>query len=156
MQRRVEARWRTVRALAGRRAPEHGPERDLRVYREVQEVLFRAAAGGAPLVVDSSKTAAWAGGRPAALHLVMGFPVRCIHLVRRPGSLVDSLARGSNRELEGARSSRPFQVSRGMAGWIGANLWAERRPCHAAPTPTLPRVRGREILLLDALQAEQD
>jgi hypothetical protein len=125
MQRRVEARWSIVRSFAGMRGHERLPERELTVYRQVQEVLFRAAAGGAPLVVDSSKTAAWAGGRPAALHRVMGLPIRCIHLVRSPRSLVGSLARGSNRELEGARSSRPFQVPRGMAGWIGANLWAD-------------------------------
>jgi hypothetical protein len=111
------------------------PAAERRRYRLLEAALFRGIARrcGAQVVVDSSKTARRAAGRPAALAEVAGLDVRVIHLVRNPQGVRASLERGTNKALEGrAPPHRWFRRLRAFAGWTMANSFA-RRAARRAP-----------------------
>jgi hypothetical protein len=84
-----------------------------------------AAVGGAPVILDSSKSAREAAGRALALGSVAGISVRMIHLVRDGRAVMWSALRGDNVKLgsgacgEGARVR--FAAFRALVGWIVAN-----------------------------------
>jgi hypothetical protein len=98
-------------------------------YSEAQNLLFDSISeiSHAKMIVDSSKTAYWAAGRPLALHRDARMQVFFIHLVRHPYSVWASLSRGTNKQLEGRNSharSRRMMGFRAAVGWWLANAAA--------------------------------
>lgn len=80
---------------------------------------------GAPVLVDSSKTARGAAGRALALAWFLAEDVRVIHLVRDAREVLRSLvATGSNWALEGRASPPRLPAFRAMSGWLLSNLSA--------------------------------
>jgi hypothetical protein len=107
-----------------------------------------AAATGAAMVVDSSKSDRASGIRALALRELCGLDVRTVHQVRDPRGVMWSLLRGSNRKIE---EGRPPAVRggalRALAGWIAANATVEAMVARRG----LPVVRVRyEDLVEDA------
>jgi len=105
------------------------PALERRRYRDEMRSLFQsvAAAGGARVVIDSSKTARRSAGRAAALQKIAGLDVRVVHLVRNPQGVRASIERGTNKELEGrAPPRRGFRRTRALLGWTMANAFALR------------------------------
>jgi sulfotransferase family protein len=147
------------------------PEGERRRYRDHQRALFRgiAAADGARVVVDSSKTARRSAGRAEALQAVAGLDVRVVHLVRNPQGVRASIERGTNKELEGRGAKRRwFRRARAFAGWTMANTFAlriaRRKPEGAAfrldfeiliadPLPALASLAGALGLALSPVDA---
>lgn len=81
----------------------------------------------ASLIVDSSKSARDAAGRPLAMLQLGGIDVRVLHLTRDPRSTMRSyLDKGSNWVLEGRRNPRRFDSLRPIIGWTLANRAAYR------------------------------
>jgi hypothetical protein len=122
--RAVEQRGALRRLLAGRIE-----DADACAYRAYGRSLFAhiGAATGAEVVVDSSKSARDAAGRPLALSRLAGLDVHILHLTRDPGRTVQSyVERGSNWVLEGHRAPRPLETWRPILGWIKANRIAHR------------------------------
>ena len=98
-----------------------------RHYRKVQRSVLSSIVKDdldVRYVVDSSKTASSMGSRPFALQAVADCSVHFIHLVRSPQSLIGSLMRGSNKDLEkGDVDVRRYRVVKGLLGWVQANLF---------------------------------
>ncbi|KPQ17781.1 MAG: Sulfotransferase family [Rhodobacteraceae bacterium HLUCCO18] len=120
----IERRGNLRRLLTGTVAAE-----EARAYRAYAQGLFGhiGAATGAEIVVDSSKSARDAAGRPLALSLLAGLDVRILHLTRDPRHTMQSyVTRGSNWVLEGHRAPRPFETWRPILGWTMANRIARR------------------------------
>jgi hypothetical protein len=120
----IERRGNLRRLLGGIVAAE-----EARDYRAYAQSLFGhiSAVTGAELIVDSSKSARDAAGRPLALSLLAGLDVRILHLTRDPRHTVQSyVSRGSNWVLEGHRAPRPFETWRPILGWTMANRIARR------------------------------
>jgi hypothetical protein len=119
MVRRVERRNALGKLLAGSVAAE-----DARAYRAYGQSLFRhiARQTGADIIVDSSKSARDAAGRPLALSRLAGLDVRILHLTRDPRQTVQSyVERGSNWVLEGHRAKGVLESWRPIPGWVLAN-----------------------------------
>jgi hypothetical protein len=119
MVRRVERRSALGKLLAGSVAAE-----DARAYRAYGQSLFRhiARQTGADIIVDSSKSARDAAGRPLALSRLAGLDVRILHLTRDPRQTVQSyVERGSNWVLEGHRAKGVLESWRPIPGWVLAN-----------------------------------
>jgi hypothetical protein len=124
MVRRVERRNALGKLLAGSVAAE-----DARAYRAYGQSLFRhiARQTGADIIVDSSKSARDAAGRPLALSRLAGLDVRILHLTRDPRQTVQSyVERGSNWVLEGHRAKGVLESWRPILGWVLANRIARR------------------------------
>jgi len=122
--RRIEHRGNLRRLLAGSVAAE-----EARAYSAYARSLFGhiGTATGAEIVVDSSKSARDAAGRPLALSLLAGLDVCILHLTRDPRHTVQSyVTRGSNWVLEGHRTRRPLETWRPILGWTMANRIARR------------------------------
>jgi hypothetical protein len=84
-----------------------------------------AAACGARLVVDSSKTAYRHFWRPRALCGYAGADVRLLHLIRDPRAVVASCMKGQNSRLaKGDDRTRPFAWAIALIGWAVANVGA--------------------------------
>jgi len=116
-----------TRAVEGgvlaRRGRSAGPEERAR-YGRIQRALFAHVArrSDARWVVDSSKTARAARGRPVALSVEAGMDVRVVHLVRDAAATAASYrTTGSNWAAEGRGRTARFPVARAMAGWRRAN-----------------------------------
>jgi hypothetical protein len=100
---------------------------DRAAYRESQRTVFEYVTSRTDksIVVDSSKSARLAVGRPWSLTHLAGQDLYVLHLVRSGLATVDSLVtRGSNWALEGHRAPRRMAGVRGALGWTRANLWA--------------------------------
>lgn len=81
----------------------------------------------ASIIVDSSKSARDAAGRPLAMLQLGGIDVRVLHLSRDPRSTMRSyLDKGSNWVLEGRRQPRLLDSLRPIIGWTLANRTAYR------------------------------
>lgn len=98
----------------------------IKKFVDNQRCLFESvsAVTGATAIVDSSKTAYGAAGRPQALNQHTGMDVYFIHLIRHPYAVWASLSRGTNKQLEGRQiHSGPRQLSslRAAIGWRFAN-----------------------------------
>lgn len=117
--RAVERRGDLKRLLA-----EHVPDTAKAEYRAYGRSLFSHVAGatGADLIVDSSKSARDAAGRPLALSHLAGLDVRVLHLTRDPRHTVMSyVTQGSNWAREGHRAPGPLDTWRPVVGWVLAN-----------------------------------
>lgn len=77
-------------------------------------------------VVDSSKTARKAAFRPDLLEADLGVEIFIVHLVRSPKSVLLSLAKGLNRDLEVGTQTRPRSRLRTITSWVVANAHAYR------------------------------
>jgi hypothetical protein len=78
------------------------------------------------LIVDSSKSCRMTTWRMPLLARHLDMPVKVLHLVRDPRAVMWSTHRGSNRLLEAGRAAGlAGGMSRGLLGWILANLSAE-------------------------------
>jgi hypothetical protein len=122
--REIERRGNLRRLLTGTVAAE-----EARAYRAYARSLFGqiGSTTGAELIVDSSKSARDAAGRPLALSLLAGLDVRILHLTRDPRHTVQSyVTRGSNWVLEGHHAPRPLETWRPILGWTMANRIARR------------------------------
>jgi hypothetical protein len=122
--RAIERRGNLGRLVTGTVPAEAG-----RAYRDHARGLFDhiGRTSGAEVVVDSSKSARDAAGRPLALSRLAGLDLRILHLTRDPRQTVRSyLDRGSNWVLEGHRRPRPFETWRPILGWTMANRIARR------------------------------
>ncbi|WP_425053381.1 sulfotransferase family protein [Psychromarinibacter sp. S121] len=122
--RRVESRANLDQLIAG-----HIAEGDCTVYRDYALSLFNhlAAKHDAEVIVDSSKSAKDAAGRPIALARLGGLDVRVLHLTRDPRAVANSyLQSGSNWVLEGRRKPRPLDTLRPVMGWMLANKISQR------------------------------
>lgn len=76
-------------------------------------------------VVDSSKSAPGASGRPLALSRICGFDVRVIHIIRDGRAVMWSIKKGSNRAFErGDKEKIRFSTLRAIYGWMTSNLIA--------------------------------
>jgi hypothetical protein len=99
------------------------------------------------VVVDSSKTARHAAGRPFALVRLAGVEVRVIQLVRDGRGVLWSQLRGSNANLEkGANDPRlAWAVPRTLFNWTLANLvcWVQSR---VLPPGSVLRVRYEDLV----------
>jgi hypothetical protein len=106
----------------------HRPAERVRLPRlRAKPVRAYRAATGAEVVVDSSKSARDAAGRPLALSRLAGLDVRILHLTRDPGQTVQSyVERGSNWVLEGHRAKGVLETWRPIPGWVLANRIARR------------------------------
>jgi hypothetical protein len=105
------------------------PPHIARAYRRHMRSLTSEIARqtGAEVIVDSSKSARAATGRPLALAAMTQRDVRIVHLTRDPRSVVGSYCEtGSNWVREGHRRARPFDSFRPILGWRRANRDALR------------------------------
>lgn len=96
-------------------------------YGKYHRLLFDYVSGrtGASIIVDSSKSARYTGGRFLALKKFTDADVRVIHLVRNGLSTLESLlVTGSNWHLEGYNSDVGMSAARAAAGWLNANAGA--------------------------------
>lgn len=126
---RTLLRW--VERRAGLPALMQGltPLRVARAYRAHMRGLTAqiARATGAEVIIDSSKSARAATGRPLALATLAQHDVRILHLTRDPRSVVGSYCEtGSNWVREGHRRARPLDSFRPILGWRHANRDALR------------------------------
>lgn len=88
-------------------------------------LAFARQRSGRTLIVDSSKSARLALGRPVALARLCGEAVYFVHLVRDGRATVESLIRtGSNWALEGRRGAPGWPMLRAVIGWTWTNLAA--------------------------------
>jgi hypothetical protein len=102
---------------------------DVHAYRAYGQSLFGhiAETTGAGIVVDSSKSARDAAGRPLALSRLAGLDIRVLHLTRDPSGTVQSyMERGSNWVMEGHRAKGMWETWRPIPGWVLANRIARR------------------------------
>lgn len=103
-------------------------------YRDVIGRLFNYVRrqSGRPIVLDSSKSARDAAGRPLALAMICGEAVDVVHMIRNPYATMQSYRlRGSNWALEGHAREKPLLTYRAAVGWLLANRIAagfEKRP----------------------------
>lgn len=118
-----------LRALEGRsglealRSGDVSPE-DAALYRAYATSLYGhlAESAGARIILDSSKSAKDAAGRPLALARLAGLPVKVLHLTRDPRAVVMSYIKtGSNWVAEGHRKPKPLDSFRPVMGWAKAN-----------------------------------
>lgn len=122
--RRIESRS-GLRTLMDGKVPTGESE----AYRTYATSLFAhlQEVSGANVIVDSSKTAKDATGRPLALWRLAGLDVRVLHLTRDPRATIRSyLDKGSNWVLEGHRSTKPLESWRPILGWSLANRLARQ------------------------------
>lgn len=117
--RRIERRSHFSALVAGRVSPS-----DRIAYadyaRSLMDHLHQRTS--ASIVVDSSKSARDASGRPLAMLRLAGLDVRILHLSRDPGDTLRSyLDSGSNWVLEGRRDPRVLDSFRPIVGWRLAN-----------------------------------
>ena len=122
--RRIESRAGFEDLVAGKIA-----QVDMDAYHAYANSLFDHLheTGAASVVVDGSKSAKDAAGRPLALARLAGRDVRILHLSRDPRSTVRSyIDRGSNWVLEGHRAPKPLESWRPILGWTLANKFAQR------------------------------
>lgn len=119
MVRAVERRAALTQLLSGEL-----PTETAAAYRAYATSLFAhlESETGATVIVDSSKSAKDAAGRPIALLRLAGLDVRVLHLTRNPHGTVRSyLDRGANWALEGHRPAKPLESWRPIVGWTRAN-----------------------------------
>ncbi len=124
------------------------PVREREKYRDLQRRLFGAIgeADGASIVVDSSKSALRIAGRANALRVIAQLDVLVVHLVRNPHAVLESLRKGTNKELEGRRDGpRKFRRARAFLGWSLAN-WAALRFAGRLPQGSALRVDYEELV----------
>lgn len=117
-------------------------------YRDYATSLFThlQAQSGSDVIVDSSKSAKDAAGRPIALHRLAGLDVKILHLTRDPRSTVRSyLDRGSNWVLEGHRAPKLLESWRPIVGWTLANRVAAQVGIAVGPERYL-HVRLEDLL----------
>lgn len=94
------------------------------IYRAYARSLYGhiAAQTGASVILDSSKSARDAAGRPLALRVLAGLDVKMLHLTRSAEATVNSyLQKGSNWVLEGYRAPKRLESWRPILGWHHAN-----------------------------------
>ena len=98
----------------------------LDIYTRFYKELFGAIGElGFDYVIDSSKSSRWVAARPVALHRLIGAPLTLFHLSRHPQAVIQSMCKGSNRDLEkGIIRKRRFPIARPCLGWTGANISA--------------------------------
>lgn len=102
-------------------------EHDQNAYRAYAQSLFAEIGSDASVIVDSSKSAHDAAGRPFALARLAGLDVRVLHLSRSPRSTIRSyLDKGSNWALEGHQKPRALESWRPIVGWTLANSLAAK------------------------------
>ncbi|WP_085890152.1 sulfotransferase [Pseudooceanicola marinus] len=119
LQREIESRDGLEALKAGR-----VPEEKAAAYRDYAVSLYThiAETTGARIILDSSKSAKDAAGRPLALARLAGFDVKVLHLSRDPRATIRSyIDKGSNWVLEGYRKPRPLESWRPIMGWTYAN-----------------------------------
>ncbi len=119
--RKIEHRRATLSVLTDTIAAEAKEE-----YRRFQKSLFSylKEAGGASIVLDSSKSAGDAAMRFYALSEIAGFDVHVLHLVRDGRATMASYVnKGSNWALEGHADPPILPGVRAVGGWTLANLW---------------------------------
>lgn len=103
-----------------------GLRRDYRqIWRTIADGI--TAVAESDVIVDSSKSTRFNGGRILALSKICELNVKVIHLVRDPRATMWSSLRGSNRQLESGRGraapdNRHGGVVRTLAAWSLANL----------------------------------
>jgi hypothetical protein len=134
--------------LAALSARWYGSPGDRRAYGECQRSIlaYVAARSGKSVVVDASKSAGLAAGRPWALARLGGQDVYVLHLVRSGRATVASLAvRGSNWALEGHGAAKRLPTPRGALGWMQANLWVSLLGRRLGPSRYL-RMRYEDFL----------
>lgn len=121
LQRKYESRLSLIREVLGLGLS----QKDAAGYKVVQRAIFKSIASinqNARYVVDSSNTTSYWGARPFVIDSSVGCDVHFIHLIRHPESVLRSLMRGSNRDLEkGDTRVQRHRVVRGLLGWIRAN-----------------------------------
>lgn len=120
--RRIESRAGVQALLKGRIS-----KKDAQAYRSYATSLFShlQSVSGANVIVDSSKSAKDAAGRPLALLRLAGLDVRVLHLTRDPRATIRSyMDKGSNWVIEGYRASKPLESWRPILGWTLANRLA--------------------------------
>jgi hypothetical protein len=124
------------------------PSAEAAAYRRYGQSLFGhiAKESGADIIVDSSKSARDAAGRPLALSRVAGLDVRILHLTRDPRRTVQSyVERGSNWVLEGHGRRKPLETWRPIPGWVLANRIARQMGAEIGPERYL-HVRFEDFL----------
>ena len=126
-------------------------------YRTLQRRIFDhiAARSGATIVLDSSKSARLAAGRPLALRRLLGYDVYVVHLVRNGFATTHSLVRtGSNWALEDHAPPPRLPALRAAVGWTWANLAAAAMKAAFGPDRYL-RVRFEDFLADPAAALER-
>ncbi len=85
------------------------------------------AVSGKPWIVDSSKSTRRGHYRLQLVGQHMPGRLKIIHLVRDPRAVMWSVARGSNRKIEGGnrKRGRAGGMTRGLLSWILTNLAVE-------------------------------
>jgi hypothetical protein len=74
-------------------------------------------------IVDSSKTARGASGRPAVLNKICGLKIKLVHLTRDPRGVYYSVCKGSNERMElGKATNNVFKGIKAVIGWATSNL----------------------------------
>ncbi|MCS4198122.1 sulfotransferase [Salinibacter ruber] len=119
--RKIEHRRATLSVLTDTIPPEAKE-----AYRRFQKGVFShlKEAGGASIVLDSSKSAGDAAMRFYALSEIVGFDVHVLHLVRDGRATMASYVnKGSNWALEGHADPPTLPGVRAVGGWTLANLW---------------------------------
>ena len=120
----------------------------VKAYGKQQRGLFSglSAASGCHVIVDSSKSDFRTAGRAVALSRIADLPVKQIHLVRSPQDVWRSLARGTNKELEGRTSGRRrLRRVRAFIGWSWANWAAVRIARRLGPSHAIT-IRYEEVV----------
>lgn len=103
-------------------------EADRARYRELWSFVLSTlrAAAGTKAIVDSSKISRLSYHRLELLASLHGEETRTIHLTRDPRSVMQSVARGSNRRTEAGIDSRiRGGMYRGLVGWFVSNRLTE-------------------------------
>ncbi len=86
----------------------------MRFYKELLDAIGEL---GFDYVVDSSKSSWFFAARPAALQRLIGAPLTLLHLSRHPQAVIQSMCKGSNRDLEkGIIRKRRFPIARPCLG----------------------------------------
>lgn len=117
---------RSVENRAGLEALKAGtvPQADQAAYRDYARSLYAHLAqnSGARVILDSSKSARDAAGRPLALARLAGLNVKVLHLTRDPKAVVRTyIENGSNWVAEGHRKATALDSFRPVIGWAKAN-----------------------------------
>lgn len=117
--RRIESRANLQALRDGRISP---VDRDL-YYRYARSLTEHALKrSGSTILLDSSKSAKDAAGRPIAMLKLAELDVKVLHLTRDPRATVRSyMDKGSNWVLEGYRKARLLESWRPILGWTYAN-----------------------------------
>ena len=122
----AKKRLRAIESRAGLEVLKSGSAsaQDTALYRDYATTLYTHLTEhtGARIIVDSSKSAKDAAGRPLALARLAGLPVKILHLTRDPRAVVKSYVKdGSNWVAENHRKPKPLDSFRPVIGWAKAN-----------------------------------